>query len=98
MKSPDLMKDGTVLLYISKNARRQRELIDLLSDRFSFISGNTVEGGLVVLEEFGKNLAAVLIDEDCGLENNGAFFKAVTNTVSLSPLSLLGRAGMNCHL
>lgn len=89
MKSPDLMKDGTVLLYISKNARRQRELIDLLSDRFSFISGNTVEGGLVVLEEFGKNLAAVLIDEDCGLENDGAFFKAVTNVVSLSTLAVL---------
>ena len=62
MKSPDLFQNGTVLLYISKNARQQRELVELLSDRFSFISSNTAAGGLLVLEEFGKKLAAVLID------------------------------------
>lgn len=89
MKSPDLFKDGTVLLYISKNAQRQRELVELLSDRFSFISSKTVEGGLVVLEEFGKKLAAVLIDEECGLEDGGAFFKAVSNSVALTSLAII---------
>lgn len=89
MKSPDLFKNGTVLLYISNNPQRQRELVDLLSDRFSFISGNTVEGGLVVLEEFGKKIAAVLIDEDRGLEDDGAFFKAVSNSVALSSLPVI---------
>lgn len=89
MKSPDLFKNGTVLLYISNNPQRQRELVDLLSDRFSFISGNTVEGGLVVLEEFGKKIAAVLIDEDSGLENDGAFFKALANSVALSSIAVI---------
>lgn len=89
VKSPALFQKGSVLLLVTGNSEERTALTELLSDHYSFICAKSIEGGLEVLEEFGGKLAAVLVSEDCALEDGCAFLKTVTGTPKLANLAIL---------
>lgn len=74
-----MKNDKPVVIYISHDAQHQYEFAELLADSFNFIPSCTVKNGLRHLSSFKKSSVAVLIDEECGLENNHIFFSTIEN-------------------
>ena len=70
-------KNKPVVIYISHDSHRQYDFVELLDDQFNFIPSCTVKNGLKHLDNFKGNPVVILIDEECGMENNNFFFSSI---------------------
>ena len=76
-------KNKPVVIYISHDSHRQYDFAELLDEQFNFIPSCTVKNGLKHLDNFKGNPVVILIDEECGMENNNFFFSSIRKMLSL---------------